>query len=139
MFFKRNLFIGLMLWAFLGANSAYAGSHAHGHHHVDKVASPFEKNKQTQSLHCKLKKHAHIGFCPHSTSSKDQSNFPQISVDCGGKTSGTVPSASSFSIDFAEMNSILPVPHKPESKLVLSKLFPLHRYSDSLDPPPRVI
>jgi hypothetical protein len=139
MFFKRNLLIGLMLWAFLGATSAYAGSHAHGHHHHDQVVSPFEKNKQTQSLHCQLKKHAHIDFCPHSTSSKDRSNFPQISVDCGGNTSGAIPGAQFFSHDFAEMNFILPAPHKPENKLVLSKLSPLHRCSDSLDPPPRVI
>jgi hypothetical protein len=139
---KHHFIAGIILWALLGATNALAQEdHQHRHHagHDSSIASPFDSVKNDKSLHCQLKKHSHIGFCPHSETSKDQSNSPQISVDCGGKTSGALPNVQSFSTDFAEMNFILPTPHKPENKLVLSKLFPFQRYSDLLDPPPRVI
>ena len=103
MHFKRNLMIGLLLWAVFGISNAFAQSHEHGHNHQNQVTSPFDKNKQTTSTHCQLKGHTHLDFCPHSILDKGQNNPLRISADCGGKTSGSIPNTQSFSTDFSEV------------------------------------
>jgi hypothetical protein len=138
---KRNLMIGLLIWAVFGATNAFAQAHEHGHHshHQMQMTSPFDKDRLTQSLHCQLKGHANLGFCPHSLSGKDKSTSFSISPDCGGTPIGSTTSTQFSSNDLAETIFLLPLPHTPEYILVLSKTFPFHRYSDSLDPPPRII
>ena len=139
MSFMRSILIAVLMWALFGATNALAESHHHGdhQHHQSPVISPFDGPKGVQSLHCLLRGHNHRVFCPHSK--PDRSQTTNIATDCGGKTSGSIPSTISFSKDFAEMDFLLLIHHAPGKKLAPSILLYFHRFTDVLDPPPRFI
>jgi hypothetical protein len=141
MFIKRNWMVGLMLWALLGATNAYAQAHTHAHHSHDhsQITSPFDKDKSTQSLHCQLNGHKHLGFCPYTKSDSNKGNLPTLSVDCGGKASGTIPNVASFSNDFAEIELLSSNHFRSKYNLTSSTIPLFHSFIDSLDPPPRAL
>jgi hypothetical protein len=139
MHFKMKIMLCMLLWGLLGATNALAQGHQHEHHAHHNNQSPFEQNKPSQSLHCQLKGHTTLDFCPHSKPESSENNLPSISVDCGGKTSGAIPSVSSFSNDFAEIEFLSPSHYVPVNKLAPSTSNFYHRFIESLDPPPRLI
>lgn len=136
---NRKLLIVLLVWALLGASNALAKSHQHGDHqqHQPTIVSPFDAGKEVRSLHCLLKGHTDRVFCPHLKTDRGQT--ASIATDCGGKASGPIFNAASFSNDFAEMSFFSLIHHSPNEKLTLTFLLAYHRFADSLDPPPRVL
>ena len=137
----RKLMIVVVLWAVFGATNVLAQPHVHGHSsdHQNQVASPFDQNKQAQSLHCQLKGHTHLGFCPHSQLDKNKIYLPHISIDCGGSRSGTIPRVQSFSSDFAELGFLFPDHPEPGNKLAPQVFLSFFRFIEALDPPPQVL
>jgi hypothetical protein len=140
MFFKRIiLLIIVLVWALLGVNNALAKAHDHGQHqyYQDTIVSPFDLDKEVRSLHCLLRTHTHQGFCPHAKSERNQT--AQIATDCGGKTTPTIPNATSFSSDFGEMSFLALSHYSPDKILTSSHIPSYHFFIDSLDPPPRAL
>ena len=84
----RTLILGVIFSVLLAPTSVFAQSHNHEGHHQKEITSPFETKKEKKSLHCLLKLHAQMEFCPHSNSLHDKSVPVTIASDCGGKTSG---------------------------------------------------
>jgi hypothetical protein len=132
----RTLILGVMIWVFLSPASVFAQSHNHEGHHQKEITSPFETKKEKKSLHCLLKLHAQMEFCPHSNSLHDKIPVT-IASDCGGKTSGAVPNIAAFNYDFAEVNSLLLIKNGLKSALTPEQFSPNQYFSKSISPPPR--
>lgn len=135
----RNILFVVLAWVLFGTSNALAMTHDHGQHqhHQNTIVSPFDGKKETQSLHCLLRRHSHQDFCPHSK--QERSQTASIASDCGGKTTPSIPNTTSFSGDFG-VAGFLFLDHSPS----VNKFAPLniafhHRFIDSLDPPPRVL
>ncbi len=123
-------------------SSAFAATHGHHHgQHGDhsEIVSPFDKKQGVRSEHCAINSHAHYGFCPHDLSSSRAKGL-KIAPECGGTSSGTVPSniqngknlvaLSAFDENFIVQSS------KKVWEVLLSYDFHL---IDPLAPPPRFI
>ena len=135
----RTLILGVIFWVLLAPTSVLAQSHNHEGHHQKEITSPFESNKEKISLHCLLKLHAQMEFCPHSNSVKDKSTPVTIASDCGGKNSGGLLNAISFNYDFTEVIPISIVTNDLTSGFNFDQLPPSFRLNDSISPPPKVI
>jgi hypothetical protein len=139
MLFKRIIFLMVLVLAILGTNNALANAHNHGQHqnHQYTIVSPFDIDKEVQSLHCLIRSHTHQGFCPHAKPESNQT--ARISTDCGGQTTPTIPNTTSFSNDFGE-TSFLALNHYAPNKILVSSHISSYRFFiDLLDPPPRAL
>lgn len=97
MFTIRFLIPTVLCFLLMGVTSAFAGMHSHHQHegHSIEAASPFEKESDTKPLHCLLNNHKHNGgFCPHTSRPSNNDGEPSLSMDCGGKAPGAIPSFS---------------------------------------------
>ena len=140
MSFLKKLVFGLMFWFFLGSVNLFAQVHDHQGHHQMQVTSPFEAKKETKALHCLLRLHSVKNFCPHSNFGKGRGSPASIASDCKGKTSGTVPAASSgFCFDDLMINAILSNKNWSKSLFVQDPSFVDYTPLDVLSPPPRPI
>ena len=125
-----------------GVSEALAKQHDHlaNHHDQGSIVSPFDSlNKKTTSPHCLLmsKFHHGKGKCPHSKTSRDKTT--KISMDCGGKTSGSIPNLSSYTNNFGEVH-LSPLAHPPLIKKITTiPSFSNKHYFDLLVPPPRFV
>jgi hypothetical protein len=135
----RLLITGVLFWVFLNPAIVFAQSHNHEGHHQKEITSPFETKKEKKSLHCLLKLHAQMEFCPHSNSLHDKSVPVTIASDCGGKTSGSLPNIASFNYDFAEVTSLLLITNGLKSALAPDQFSPNQNFNKSISPPPRTI
>ena len=135
----RTLILGVIFWVLLAPTSVFAQSHNHEGHHKKEVTSPFEAKKEKKSLHCLLKLHAQMEFCPHSNSLHDKSVPVTIASDCGGKTSGSLPNIASFNYDFAEVTSLLLITNGLKSALAPDQFSSNQHFNKSISPPPRTI
>jgi hypothetical protein len=135
----RTLMLGVIFVVFLNPASVFAQSHNHEDHHQKEITSPFETKKEKNSLHCLLKLHAQMEFCPHSNSLNDKSVPVTIASDCGGKTSGALPNITLFNYDFAEVISVLLITNGLKSALTPEQFSPNQHFNKSISPPPRTI
>ena len=135
----RTLIMGVMFWVFLNPANLFAQSHNHEGHHQKEVTSPFETKKDKITLHCLLKLHAQMEFCPHSNSLHDKSVPVTIASDCDGKASGALPNIASFNYDFAEVTSVLLITNGLKSALTPDQISPNLHFNKSISPPPRTI
>ena len=135
----RLLITGVLFWVFLNPAIVFAQSHNHEGHHQKEITSPFETKKEKKSLHCLLKLHAQMEFCPHSNSLHDKSVPVTIASDCGGKTSGSLPNIASFNYEFAEVTSLLIITNGLKSALTPDQFSPNQHFNKSISPPPRTI
>ena len=124
-----------------GVSEALAKQHHHLANHYDQgsIVSPFDNPKKASSPHCLLmsKFHHLKGKCPHSKASRDKTT--KISMDCGGKTSGSIPNPSTYTNNFGEFH-LSPLIHPPLiKKITIISLFSSKHYFDLLVPPPRFI
>ena len=125
-----------------GVSEALAKQHDHlaNHHDQGSIVSPFDSlNKKTNSPHCLLmsKFHHLKGKCPHSKASRDKTT--KISMDCGGKTSGSIPNPSTYTNNFGEFH-LSPLIHPPlTKKITIISSFLSKDYFDLLVPPPRFV
>ncbi len=133
------IILSIFLVTFLGASDVFASVHHHheGHDHV--VASPFHKKQDGKSLHCLLNNHQHGNeFCPHSKLPSSKGKTPQLSADCGGKASGTIPSFSfhkdniDTSFSFADLSNY-------SFRLFAGIFSSTQQDLNSQDPPPEVL
>ena len=109
------------------------------HNGQSSIVSPFDSIKKTNSPHCLLmrKFHHQQGKCPHSKGSRDKNT--NISMDCGGKTSGSIPNPSTYTNNFGETN-LSPLTHPPLHKnITIISSFSCKHYFDLLVPPPRFV
>ena len=131
----------LVAFILFGVSEALAKQHDHlaNHHDQGSIVSPFDSlNKKTNSPHCLLmsKFHHQKGKCPHSKANRDKTT--KISMDCGGKTSGSIPNPSTYTKNFGEAHfspSKYPLLIK---KITISSPFSYKHYFDLLDPPPKL-
>ena len=140
--FKKILTVGLLMTFLLVTTSAFAQGQHHEvrhSHNQSHAVSPFDGNKESKSLHCLLKSHTHQGFCPHSESGPKNAHSFIIATDCGGKTSGTIPNLTSFHSDLAEINYFSYNHFLSGNKLASSPVSHFHHFTDTLDPPPRIL
>ena len=125
-----------------GVSEALAKQHDHlaNHHDQGSIVSPFDSlNKKTNSPHCLLmsKFHHGKGKCPHSKASGDKTT--KISMDCGGKTSGSIPNQSTYTKNFGEAH-LNPLTHPTLIKnIAIISSFSSKHYFDLLVPPPRFV
>ena len=124
-----------------GVSEGLAKQHDHiaNHHNQGSIVSPFENLKKTSSPHCLLmsKFHHRKGKCPHSKASRDKTT--KISMDCGGKTSGSIPNSSTYTNNFGEVH-LSPLTHTPLIKnITIISSFSSKDYFDLLVPPPRFV
>jgi len=125
-----------------GVSEALAKQHDHlaNHHDQGSIVSPFDSlNKKTNSPHCLLmsKFHHGKGKCPHLKTNRDKTT--KISIDCGGKTSGSIPNPSTYTKNFGEAHlSSLTHPTLIKKITIISSLLSKY-YFDLLDPPPRFV
>ncbi len=124
------------------SSSAVAGMHEHHHGQhgkLEQVVSPFDKKQDVQSKHCALKNHAHYGYCPHDLLSPSAKGF-KIASDCGGKSSGTVPTSTSTGKNLFTLSVFNEMPVLYFSQNIAG-ILPSYsfQFADSLDPPPRFI
>jgi hypothetical protein len=139
MFFKKILLLVILALFLLGAKNAIAKAHDHGQHqnHQESIVSPFDIDKEVQSLHCLIRSHTHQGFCPHAKPERNQT--ARISTDCGGQTTPTIPNTASFSNDFGETSFLALSNYTPDKILASSHISSYHFFIDLLDPPPRAL
>ena len=124
-----------------GVSESLAKQHHHlaNHHDQDSIVSPFDGLKKTSSPHCLLmsKFHHRKGKCPHSKAKRDKTT--KISVDCGGKTSGSIPNQSTYTNNFGEFH-LISLMHPPLiKKITIISSFSSKHYIDLLVPPPRFV
>lgn len=125
------------------SSSAIASTQDHHHDGQDgehnEVVSPFDKKQDIRSQHCILRNHAYYGFCPHNLVNPSTEGF-KLASDCGGKSSGTVPTSTSTGENLFILSAFKEIPVLVFSKNITG-IFPSYsfRFSDSLDPPPRFI
>ena len=124
----------------MGASGAFAGTHQHHHEgHDSSVASPFDNKQEGKPAHCLLNNHQHKGeFCPNTGLPLDKDKTHRLSVDCGGKTTGTVPSLSFHKDNIDNFSSLV------DSNHISFKLFAVifsatQLELNSQDPPPEVL
>ena len=139
MFLKKILLSVVLALVLLVSNNALAKAHDHGQHqnHQESIVSPFDIDKEVQSLHCLIRSHTHQGFCPHAKPERNQT--ARISTDCGGQTTPTIPNTASFSNDFGETSFLALNHYTPDKILASSHMSFYHFFIDLLDPPPRAL
>lgn len=131
--------LSFLFVTFMGAVDVFANAH-HSHHkgHDQIMASPFNKQEEGKSLHCLLNNHNHEGFCPHNGLPSGKDTTQKLSVDCGGKTEGTLPSYSFHKDNIADSFSISDLNHH-SFKLISGIFSPTRQYLSSQNPPPEVL
>ena len=138
---KIKLLMAVLIWVVLGATSALAATHNHSGHQQSQssdIAGPFDGKKEAGSLHCLLKGHTDRVLCPHSNAGG--SLAASIATDCGGKTSGAIPSISSFSKNLVVSSAFHenPVFCFSKNMMEIPSLY-VSPLSSLLTPPPRII
>ena len=124
-----------------GVSEALAKQHDHltNHHDQGSIVSPFDSLQKTSSPHCLLmsKFHHRKGKCPHTKTNRDKTT--KISMDCEGKTSGSIPNPSTYTNNFGEAHlSPLTLPTLIK-KITTIPSFSNKHYFDLLVPPPRFV
>ena len=133
--FLISLSIAFILF---GVSETLAKQHDHSANHHDQGSiSPFDSLKKTSSPHCLLmsKFHHRKGKCPHSKANRDKTT--KISIDCGGKTSGSIPNSSTYTNNFGEAHLSLLINPPLIKKITIISSFSSKHYFDLLVPPPR--
>ena len=141
MLLKKVLLAWSISFMIFGASEVLAKNHDQGHHeqHLGSIVSPFDSHKNLTSPHCLLMKAGHHqkGKCPHSKANRYKTT--RINIDCGGKTSRTIPKKSSFSSDYVNA-SLNPLVYALQDKQISFIAFlSYEQFIDLLDPPPRFI
>jgi len=134
----RLIILSIFLVSFIGAADVFASAHHHDDHNHG-VASPFNKKDDSKSLHCLLNDHQHKGgFCPHSIFPTGEDGTHRLSADCGGKTSGAVPSFS-FHKDNIDNSYTIADLSNTSFKLPAAVFSTSQQNLNSQDPPPEVL
>ena len=141
MLLKKVLLACSIAFIFFSASESLAKNHEHGHHqqHLGSIVSPFDSHKKLVSPHCLLMRGTHHQKekCPHSSTNRDKTT--QIALDCGGKTSGTVPKTSSHSSDYVD-TYLNPLVYPLQDKQIsFIAVLSYEQFINLLDPPPRFI
>ena len=139
MSFLKTSILCVMFWVFLSPVSVFAQTHNHEAHYQKKITSPFETKKENKPLHCLLKFHAKDEICPHFNSLHDKSVPVAIASDCGGKTSGGLPSVVSLNYDFTEATSVPLITNGLKSAFTFDQFPSYHLFNKPVSPPPRNI
>jgi len=141
MFRFRIIILTTLLVGFIGASNVMAGAHHHeGNHkgHDSGISSPFDKEQKGKSLHCLLNNHKHgVKFCPHSNKPVKGEGH-RLSADCGGKSTGTLPSVS-FHKDNIDNTSFIAGVSNISFRLTAELFSPAQQLLNSQDPPPEVL
>ena len=135
--FSVGLSIAFILFS---AGETFAKQHDHLKYQQNSgsLVSPFSL-KKTSAPHCLLmsKSHHRKGECPHLKTRRYKTTT--ISIDCEGKTAGSIPNLSTYTSNFWEAHlSQLTHPTLIKTITIISS-FPSKHYLDLSVPPPRFV